>query len=1406
MMDEYEGSTGDNEDLSQDLTEGFQTLDAGSSDLPPEDVSDLLDEYGNFIDLRETTGDYTGQNAAGSVGMRQEEELSREVASVKSLDVTGNNPLVGAMTSEDIHLGRISHFKIDEQKATLDKLQRTTFVDDDQLSKHLDTLSEFQTAISGNYETVWDTTTNNYVTRKTEGDLGSFARKLQSSIRPEYLPSKVKTIDPKGYVPNSIEIEENYDGSFRLKRSEGLLAEAAPELNNITGKVTRNYSRQANRKATEFMTGAERYNVRGVGDYMPLNESEFMESSNSKMQKAMQIAKKLSPRYLPEGLTKIDGQYSASALKLHTSEELDHTRNIRLHQIHNAVVQYALDGNGKAPFPEQLKNPDGTMIRGLKKTRNATRDIINGKRTAAATGGSPYGTVLEYDKYATEQGWLNRDGIVEEHSKSYWANRPNLANTLFDDLMPFDEDTDSAKELRKLAADEFGDMFSELSDIVKSQMTTNADDAYGNSKRSRGFYSPYGEQSDAQYIRDELARQGIEGGFGNEATTDNLSGMHLTYSVPTGGSAMASTSGTSGDKLLFPTRDASLGSVLTFTKEERRLQEEFNAAQGTLDQKYMTEPKGSLVEIQGPPTREQLAEVFGPPRMIKSTQGILREDLLIGDMLRTTGSEKGGMYGERDLDDMSIGVEKGLEEIERNNLLSKMPHLGLDFEGIPQRSVAWYAARSKLNVTASEIVGSASNFATEGALTSTINKKKKEAENRKKAHKLGVAMPPSFKGNYSTGQGQKTEDTSIRRFLEKNPNYNFKEVGLIQNPKFPGLGASPDGRLYNDDGELESLLEIKYLKDISEKGTAKYDAQAQFQMMIEEVDKTELFAVDSLTMRTSQRTIHADKGMQKRIRQRINAAIVNSGGNLSELSEEEVEQLFNEENESSSQKESFDSDVKAEEEMTTFGDDSSTPISSVSSSVAAEIPSVNLEEDKKDFVGPQRKEGKKEAVAEAAKVAEQKKAEKEASKEAAKAEKESAKADKEAARAARERAKADREASKATRNFSKAVKESLEKLSKGAINTNESSMDFVRLGDETGLSGGKAKNLVEGLEEMGMSDTGAFSTVTKVGNIRTTLMSDLGFREEYAKQSRAYVASRTTDGRSFTEAYGNFLTPTALRSLATEGTDSLLAEYVNRAEQMSPADRTTFQNALGVNFNGVDFSIERNLTGERYLNEEGANNFREAEATIENIYDTITQGLVNSTSSVGGVAAGLGALGLGGAGAFGLSKLLAAKKVKDAVSSTQKSSAVKGGKTPLTKAERSTMNLAKNAGKLTLGGFASSAIGNTARGMFGIEDDGGVADSLMDIAEFTMAGAAFGPTGAAVGAVAGVGNELLEMAGFEFDDIVPSKGIADKPVVSRGNDINNVNDIDVNVVVNKDGVETSVKSNGEDYTDYEAGT
>ena len=28
----------------------------------------------------------------------------------------------------------------------------------------------------------------------------------------------------------------------------------------------------------------------------------------------------------------------------------------------------------------------------------------------------------------------------------------------------------------------------------------------------------------------------------------------------------------------------------------------------------------------------------------------------------------------------------------------------------------------------------------------------------------------------------------------------------------------------------------------------------------------------------------------------------------------------------------------------------------------------------------------------------------------------------------------------------------------------------------------------------------------------------------------------------------------------------------------------------------------------------------------------------------------------------------------------------------------------------------------------------------------------------------------------------------------------------VNVVVNKDGVETNVKSNGEDYTDYEAGT
>ncbi|KAK3088828.1 hypothetical protein FSP39_024255 [Pinctada imbricata] len=65
--------------------------------------------------------------------------------------------------------------------------------------------------------------------------------------------------------------------------------------------------------------------------------------------------------------------------------------------------------------------------------------------------------------------------------------------------------------------------------------------------------------------------------------------------------------------------------------------------------------------------------------------------------------------------------------------------------------------------------------------------------------------------------GQENEKKALESYIEKNPQYTIDSTGLWINPKYPGLGCSPDG-IFNDTQSTTGLIEIKcpyVLKNVS---------------------------------------------------------------------------------------------------------------------------------------------------------------------------------------------------------------------------------------------------------------------------------------------------------------------------------------------------------------------------------------------------------------------------------------------------------------------------------------------------------------------------------------------------------------------------------------------------------------
>ena len=126
-----------------------------------------------------------------------------------------------------------------------------------------------------------------------------------------------------------------------------------------------------------------------------------------------------------------------------------------------------------------------------------------------------------------------------------------------------------------------------------------------------------------------------------------------------------------------------------------------------------------------------------------------------------------------------------------------------------------------------------------------------------------------FEGNTFTARGNAGEEAAKRKFLMQNKGIKAEDAFFEENPLYPGMGATPDARLFDDKGNSAGLLELKVLKSGRIPGAMdRYTAQMQLQMLITGETQTTLFVVDAATGETTQDIMYADEEYQQELIER----------------------------------------------------------------------------------------------------------------------------------------------------------------------------------------------------------------------------------------------------------------------------------------------------------------------------------------------------------------------------------------------------------------------------------------------------------------------------------------------------------------------------------------------------------
>lgn len=663
--------------------------------------------------------------------------------------------------------------------------------------------------------------------------------------------------------------------------------------------------------------------------------------------------------------------------------------------------------------------------------------------------------------------------------------------------------------------------------------------------------------------------------------------------------------------------------------------------------------------------------------------------------------------------------------------------------------------------------------------------------------RLGTAE--KFMGNAHTREGNDGEDKARRAFMSgPGRGMNYAEAYFEENENYAGFGVSPDGRLYDDEGDSKGLLELKYLSSGSMAGALnKYTPQMQMQMAITGETETHFYALDKYTGEYVHERVQADSDMQSKLIKAGTAAL-SMGAELDNRGVQALRKQIQSaakprkklslKGEETGQTAAFVSEDAVEEVMTAFDPrvaaveriTQSTGRAASDTKLAQKLESDDQRARMKDAVDAAQPDAevafdrvenqRKQAAARNAFVDAQRPQgmnDDERGEMASFYKQQEA----DAKKAEKEKQAAQKETTENLRNFGRALNEAagvageLAGLAVGGMNTG---MSEVRAGAEAGMTAAQSRGSREALELGSLSDQGAIATISRAGQLQQTFND----RIQGAAQFTNFMQDRGTSGNAAVRGLSLPSSPQEFASMTPQQLMQKVAMDVTQAS--SPEDKQAIANFYGMPemavFDGdpAALSNKDGSIGEARL--------RETNRQYQGVMQTKREVLEEGAEVVSGeILAGAGiAAGVIGSKTMGF----VGSKASNFMSMASKTGP---------KAANAVKSLS-TAAKATPAAALASAVPMAARYAAGVEDDGGMADSALDVMEFAAYGAAAGSivpgvgtaVGAGVGAAVGVANEAWDW--FNADDAVPKADIGPMQSQTREQSSSRSQEVNVSVV------------------------
>lgn len=802
------------------------------------------------------------------------------------------------------------------------------------------------------------------------------------------------------------------------------------------------------------------------------------------------------------------------------------------------------------------------------------------------------------------------------------------------------------------------------------------------------------------------------------------------------------------------------------------------------------------------------------------------------------GSDRAGMYGERPLSEVDVYVERA-KELSENPDQPMMGPWQTDLERYEastqfdspseQRSAEWHEQRAG-KVTGS-IAPMLMNMGQGDMRVAHQLAKKRLISQIKNPEARKLAELQSDISNAYTVMGTNYEDKVRDTFLAtEGKGMTYRESYFIDGAKkgLPGFGATPDGQLFDESGKSAGLLELKFLGEGGMRDAVKkYTPQVQLQMAISGESQTHFFALDRETNEYKYELIQADKEMQADIIQAGRSALAIEGtvsnGEMLQALEEEMKARPASSSSDSGQSKSYKRKIEKEkdaisyaEKMAAQGDLSGrgkSPLRAVTgagrptgqttgSSMGDEMVRMfEQDEFNKDAARSRKwKESDPAAAAESAnKIREDAASEKAA-------------ADRAAADAADGLATSFREASSDVGEFGKGAIRVLGELGSAVESATKSVIGEDVAARMAGLGAAESRGIRERLQQANLSTTETASLISAAGS------RVQGFAERPESVGRFLETMSTAfAGPGASDELRATALPDPSELMKMDGQQQLSAAMDAVNSVSTPLDKMKIAKAWGFpelaaanDVTGGDIgtardeAIDGKLKGARETGT-GLEKFREfGQEALENLSQVGEEGGM----AAGGAKALAGVAGTAtvGAAALGVKKMLGGKATQAAATAATKSPGI-------------AKSIAKSAkgvlGKAPKGGVAGVAVaaGSAAtRAALDVEDDGGLADSALDVLEFGAYGAAIGSVipgvgtaiGGGLGLAAGLVNEGIEAwKGGDGSAAMPDQSIRSDGT-SKASNVVVENNVSIDMSVDKDGTTTSeVEVNGEEYMDVE---